>query len=837
MGFPLGVRCWSAWLVTSGLLFAACGSDSDGSPAPLAGASEGGSELDGAASDGGKPDGGAAAERGGKPSDGGDASASGAPGSAGGESQLGLLERLENLGAKTDLESDPLDNDDNPVPSGYHPLKRPFAVIEPHQEIYFSGPLLGAQREGMLNDGFSGGFGPLLNAQFTPWLTANYRAAVAGDFDGDGIQEFVSVYYDAPSKKLMAKMIWGPRGNDIAYDEEPFVLVDVATPSNMPDDYFQHAVAAGNVDDDPADELWVGFRNLYVFDDLDHQMAELHRESYDTPYVAVTKGDFDAALADPQDEFFVMYTAFPENVQHYQVFDGLAPQFELGGRILRPTLTNADKSEIGFHQGFAVAGELDGDDPQQEIAILSGDDYRWRLMIMDDAHVNYRTFDSMIIDMTGDNVMLAAADIDGDGVDEVACDRWIFDNLESLPQSGDRTQQDDIYQSTLIPRISTGIFTYQMRGANVTPDYGVPPRRTRQFVTLEWGGRLLYSARNPTSGNQLAWVSLGNVSQQRGGDVLAVGNVDDDSAVVKFTGEHELLYSEPELLVAMAAPPFYAGSNQPANTYTSFGKGTADSVEHESSVGFSVGFSLGYESSDPLGVSKSSFKVSVNQEFDSLAKSKSTLSEWVTYTTGAEDSVVFSVVPFDVYYYEVVSAPDPGQVGKTLSINLPRAPQTLLASSEYFDQFVDETRKSAPLFATHVVGDPLSYADVDGRDALCRGDCFKSKGTISVGQGTGWTQIDISKADAKGVGTSYKLTTEVASEASLFGVSVGASVGFSYGYGLELTTEETTIFTGRLGSLKDLTPETGYNVGLFAHRQAHPASIKPILVVDYWVVQ
>ena len=36
--------------------------------------------------------------------------------------------------------------------------------------------------------------------------------------------------------------------------------------------------------------------------------------------------------------------------------------------------------------------------------------------------------------------------------------------------------------------------------------------------------------------------------------MLAVGNVDDDSAIVKYTGERELLYSEPELLVALAAP-------------------------------------------------------------------------------------------------------------------------------------------------------------------------------------------------------------------------------------------------------------------------------------------
>jgi hypothetical protein len=823
-----------AWRVTSlaagvcllTLFAAACGDDDDSSGAPPSGDAGETSSAGGDSAEAGAPP----VNQGGEPGS----------GSAGEPATLGLVERLDRLGAKVDLDKAPRDADDEPLPSGYHPLKKPFAVLDPRQETYFAGPQLDGVREGLFDDGFSAGFGPLLNAQFTPWLTASYRAAVAGDFDGDGVQEFLGVYYDASAKKLMAKVITGPRGGKPAFDEEPFALADVATPSDEPEDYFQHSVAVGNVDDDAADELWVGFRNLFVFDDLTHHMAELHRESYETPYVSVTRGDFDAALGDTRDEFFVMYTVFPANVQHYQVFDGLERQFEADGRILRPTLNNAEKWEIGFQQGFAVAGELDGDDPQQEIALLSGDAYAWRLMVMDDAHVNYRTFDSFLVDLTGDNVALAASDIDGDGVDEVACDRWIFDKLEDLPQSGSRAQVTDIRQDALIPRISTNMFSYQIRGgASVTPDYGVPGRpNARQFVAFDWSnGRLVYSARNPTNGNQLAWVSVGSWSQASKGDALAVGNVDDDSAIVEFTGEHELLYAEPELLVAMASPPYYADSNQNSTTNTSFGKGEAGSVERQSSVGFSVGFSIGYESEDPFGVASSSFKISVEQSFDALAKSKSTQSEWVTYTTGPEDSVVFTVVPFDVYYYDVVSSPDADDVGKKLSVNLPRQPQTLLASAEYFDRYVDESRKSAPLFATHVVGDPFSYADVDLRDTLCRGDCFRSKGTVTVGQGSGFTQIDISQAEAKGKGTSYELSTEVSSEASLFGVSIGTSVGFSYGYGIELSTEETTIFTGRIGSLKELTPEKTYNVGLFAHKQVHPASIKPVLVVDYWVTK
>ena len=207
MGLSQSARGLWVCVLLTGLAFAAACSDSGGSPGSRGGDGGGEAGNDAGAAAAGET----ATDHGGAPSALGGGAAVDA--GAGGEAPLGFIERLANLGAKTDLERAPVDADDKPLPSSYHPLKKPFATLEPHQEIYYSGPLLGGQREGMLNDGFTGGFGPLLNAQFTSWLTADYRTAVAGDFDGDGIQEFVGVYYDASSKKLMAKMIWGPRGN------------------------------------------------------------------------------------------------------------------------------------------------------------------------------------------------------------------------------------------------------------------------------------------------------------------------------------------------------------------------------------------------------------------------------------------------------------------------------------------------------------------------------------------------------------------------------------------------------------------------------------------------
>ena len=317
------------------------------------------------------------------------------------------------------------------------------------------------------------------------------------------------------------------------------------------------------------------------------------------------------------------------------------------------------------------------------------------------------------------------------------------------------------------------------------------------------------------------------------GQSLAVANVDKDSQVVHFTGKHELLYADPQIIVAMSAPPFYSGTNQDSSSSTSFGSGDTHSADRTNSVGYSVGFSFGYEESDPLGIQSASFKVSVDQSFDSSATESSSQQQFITYTTGAEDSVVFTVVPFDVYYYTIASAVDPAQVGNKLSINLPRKPQTLLASATFFDENVTGANKASPFF-THRVGDPFSYPTASRKDMLCGTKCFQSSGTIPLGQGTGYTTLQTTYDMATGHGTSYDLSVTVESEFSAGGVTAGVSAGFNYGYEVTETTTETTQFTAQIGSLDKLTPDKAYNVGLFAYKTS-VAGNGNVLAVDYWV--
>lgn len=818
-------------------LCAACGDDANS-----AAASD--SEAGSAAAEGGAaPEGGAG---------GSDATPQGGE-DAGPPARTELLGRLQKLGAQTDLPSAPLDQEGNPLPDGYHPLRKPFATLRPRQEIYFAGPQFNNQREGLLNDGFdhnapgssfdaNAPFQELLPKPVQPaWLDYAYRAAIAADVNGDGIQEFVAIYYDEAAKQLKGKVIWGPdQQHKRAHEDDAISLASIDTGPSYANDWFQYSVTAANVDDDPADELFVGCGDLFVFDDYAHGMQELNRKPLGSERVTVCHGDFDANVADPTDEVMVMWKGAKDNAAHYQVYDG-ADSTITKDRILRPTFNDPARSEHAFHSGFCVAASVDRD-PAQEVAIIADDDQDWRVFLMDDANTAFRTFDSFRNSLLyTPNLALAAADIDGDGIDELVAGKQIFDGLENLPPSSStETLQngDQLEKPTDVTNTPHGLENaYQVRRGRVAPDFGYPANENaEQFVALDsHSGQLVYSARNPTKNNELAWISLGSIERHVKGDVLAVGNVDFDSPVVRYTGKHEVLYSNPELLVGLAAPPFYAATNQDDSSSTSFGRGDATSVEKETSLGFSVGFSFGYESSDPFGIASSSFKVAVSQAFDAVASEATSVSESVTYTGGPEDSVVFTVVPFDVYYYDVVSPVDPSGTQTPLSVNLPRKPQTLIATSEYFDRFVDEARKSAPLFQTHRVGEPFSYSSVAERDDLCRTGCFESSEAYAIGQGKGSTTVEISESEDKGRGASYSYDVSVESEASVGGVSFGTSVGFSYGYAVNTTISKNMVFVGQIGSLADLTSENSYSVGIFAHQQLHATSNKPILMVDYWV--
>jgi hypothetical protein len=143
---------------------------------------------------------------------------------------------------------------------------------------------------------------------------------------------------------------------------------------------------------------------------------------------------------------------------------------------------------------------------------------------------------------------------------------------------------------------------------------------------------------------------------------LVLANLDDDGLIVEYTGQSAIGFTDPQVLAVLAAPPTYRGMGQDGGT--TYGRTAGTVVEQATSVGTSAGFGvkLGLEGNLPglpIG-GEISVKRSVKESMNHTASRTSEFRTSSSFTSGAEDdAVVFTVVPFDIYYYDVVGAADP----------------------------------------------------------------------------------------------------------------------------------------------------------------------------------
>jgi len=328
---------------------------------------------------------------------------------------------------------------------------------------------------------------------------------------------------------------------------------------------------------------------------------------------------------------------------------------------------------------------------------------------------------------------------------------------------------------------------------------------------------------------------------------LTLVNVDRDSPVVQYQNQHEVLFGMPRVLAVLAAPPFYTGVNEDGSQ-TSISFGTGVGLERESTIGVSTGFSIGYEAPSLFGLTTASWKLSFGAAIDWISSSSVEMSQTETWTTSTDDAVVFTVIPFDVYYYKVVSSPDAADINKTVSINVPRKLSTYkVPVALYNDSILDGPKIDATLLG-HTVGDPASYPTDNACAAATGGGsfgqtifvvdgqswCFASMAPLHVGVGSGSVGFEIARTSGSAEGTSTDLSVGFETEAGAGGFTFGASVGFHWGYGYSLNTSKSYSFAGQVGDLPNTN--RGYEFGLMAHRGAIAGRTDyPVFLVDYWV--
>jgi hypothetical protein len=318
-------------------------------------------------------------------------------------------------------------------------------------------------------------------------------------------------------------------------------------------------------------------------------------------------------------------------------------------------------------------------------------------------------------------------------------------------------------------------------------------------------------------------------------------NVDTDSPVLDYSAaQYRLVFSEPVVIAALAAPPTKDGVGQNiAGSFTAFGNTTTTINEQERSVTFSAGVSVGVNlDGGPLTQAEFSLKATLNVAAQRTQGMAYELSKTILFTSAPrEDLVVFTSVPIDRYTYTILSHPDPTLVGQEVVVNYPRSPVTLQAERGFYNQSVPGSalKIDAAVFQ-HEVGKPATYLAVAGKNALLGTYGGLQIGPQAVGQGGGSTEVTLQVGSAISQGGSLSVGFERDIETTLGGVLVGTTIGVTSESSWRITSGTSTTYTGVVGAIDGaFFAANRYSFGLFTYVYRDPATAQQFQVLNYWV--
>ncbi|HDQ13572.1 MAG TPA: hypothetical protein ENN41_02010 [Sediminispirochaeta sp.] len=457
----------------------------------------------------------------------------------------------------------------------------------------------------------------------------------------------------------------------------------------------------------------------------------------------------------------------------------------------------------------------------------------------------------------------AAADIDGDGADELSLGYTVFDDvLANFSAYETFSAQENGYNQKAIAAGNldggdTDIkeeLVYETVTADRYTSLGDPQSFSSNFTynSIDVPSSKLsnsYSS-SPDSGEEY---NVKPVDLLVDKSAMVVGNFDRDSKRVRYDG-HELGFTTPTIVATIASPPYYSGLAETlGDSYgydswsTTFGKSVDSSSTSTSSVGFSVGSSVEFEQEvEVFGVELATFSSSVAFEHNTSRQWSTThgVTKTVSYsTTGGEDQVVFTSAPLDIYYYEVVDSPVSTDIGKKLSVQVPRDFSTYVVSREYSNEHNGELPDLPDDVFPHTMGDLWSYPSAAEKDSLRSSYGGYEYGPEPVGQvesGSGVTELEIAVDWSNAYTISKDFSTEIAVSGGSGGVTLSQSLGFTTGYAY--SSSSGTTFGGTVGYLPgDYYDDASYSYssGLFAvpyeDTERAEATDQSWWALNYWV--
>ena len=738
------------------------------------------------------------------------------------------INRLKALGVQTEV-GKLKDPEMKEVRDDYNPMTTKRKAIFKYNELYLIGASMNCSNlQELINDEAQNYALMFTKTGDISYTRLTIKGVGAGDIDGDGLDEVIAVTFATNTKKLNMRIIDQSGTN---YSESSDILI--ATISDFSTKNFtlktEIDVEAGDIDGDGNDEVIIGFDNyLFVRDDSTTSFKQLGGlVAYDNTYsndliynVRVDTGDLDCdGRAEIVAVDSVVDTSFKGNATyHIYKWDGTALN-TLGSALVQNVFKT---TTIKMSYSDVAIGDIDGDS-LLEIVFGGVNDIAvdYELFLMDDFKQSY-AFSSAYTNYSrsgGALPAVAVLDFDGDNMKE-----FVFHNkvMENLSDAGNVVKP--LYTYTAIRPIAS----YQAYDQLSVGDMN---RDLKEDIVYAETTRIAIVGMN--SVGVAGVIKNINYMVKSVNQMLTTANVDIDSPVIEFVSK-ELVFTSPIVIAVLACPPVFNSLGQnTGNSGTSFGKSSASGVEKSRSLGFSVGVSIGFETEDRLfSQSKFAMKASIEQSFDWISSSSREIETYVSYNTGElEDGVVFTAVPVDVYYYKILSSPDSTEIGKIVSINVPRKNITTMVEKDFYNLHNGDADDIGSDILGHTLGNPWTYPSKSAKDTLIAGGKGIATPVATVGQGNGTTTVGINVTDGSSDGFEYSLEAKVEVEGGVGGVVAGVSAGFNFGMSYTVSSSKTTTFEGTVGHIPSASYSANmYNFGLFYYK--HP---KNFFVIDYWV--
>ena len=727
----------------------------------------------------------------------------------------------------------------------------------------------------------------------TPWALSvgdtpsALRVAARGDVDRDGLEELF-VVYRSPGDAVIQLQVYNDQPQ--SFDKVQNLVVSAASASSFGlgvgdfngDGYAEPVI--GIVDNGSVELIFVdNVDGILSLSTISHSLAQVYQGS--EIYLVIKSGNIDY---DPSHELIVVLNEFyqqagnpPSGTSQYYLFDDAKQaHVELSNQLVQSVAINrtAITADVSL-------GDVDGDNIDEIVfAGLTHFDpngvceYNYLLMVLDDLNHNLAALGALDHPSTIHNgcavvdagelrfVHVNTPDVDGDGFAEIQANEFIFEDFSqsaawtplldanfdqaTVPQSSFYVDNSgfsgrfdhlnsDIVAVDLTADKKQDIILYS-QSTNRLEVWGLSePDPNLGVVANEW--RMLKSIEVDAP-----------VSDEVIRPILVPINVNHDGLAISFDeGSHQLVFTEPVLLAALAAAPCYATLGQNTDACrTSYGSAESQTVAFEDTLTISAGVTVGVnvELNAPvtaIKISEVSAKVKVSASLSLSHSASYTYSERVVYTTGPiEDTVIFTSIPYDVYKYRVKSHPDPLMIGVDVVVSMPRSPVTLQVERSFYNDNVAHggPKIDASVFG-HSAGNPTSYPDSNEKDSIM--SRYSSIlpirwaydfGPTSVGQGGGDTTLEINIATESGLGGSIGVEAEFEAEATAGIIVAGFSVGVSRESSLQIVHGEESTYTGTVANLPVSTfAQNYYSWGLFTYVMDDHVSGQQFEVLNYWV--